>query len=596
MHLTTVRAFWNLLETKHRRQIVILLILMLISGFAELCSVAAVPAFVMSLSQADKLLANPKLHMFLELTGIHTTKELAIGAGLLLVVVFVLRGSLYTFMIWRQSSTISSISQNLSSRLFSAYLAAPYTLHLSRNTAEYAQILLDEVRRATENYLLPLLTVVMNIAVTIALISLILFVDPISAFGVGSITGIAVYAFMRVRGKRARKHGDEISSRSILLRQAMSEGLGSLKHVKLRGLEMPIRESFDHHASIRRLSNRSIIFSGSLPKPVFETAAVTALVCLTFAMIFQGRSLEAIVPTLALIGAVAVRMLPTLNHLTQMFLEVTANDPAVHIIKADLEHFVAVRSDHQGSDDGQALSGDIRLDNVSFRYPDQTITALNDINVIIPEASSVAFVGPTGSGKSTAIDAILGLLPPSEGAVTVGGVNIERHLPQWQRHVGYIPQTIFLTDASIRRNIALGVRDDEIDDAQVWKALELAQLAEMVRAHPDALDASVGEGGVRLSGGERQRIGIARALYHDPAVLVLDEATAALDNATEARLMAAVADARGGRTLIMIAHRLSTVRDCDIIYFLKAGQIIASGSYDELLSSSAEFAALARSE
>jgi ATP-binding cassette subfamily C protein len=594
MHRETIRTLWGLLERTHKRQIMILIFMMLISGLTELCSVAAVPAFVMSLSQANDLLHRAKLRPYLDALHIETPGHLAVVAGLGLVTIFLLRGTIYTYMIWRQSSTISAISQNLSSRLFKGYLIAPYTLHLSRNTAEYAQILLDEVKRATENYLLPLLTIVMNLGTTVALITLVLIVDPFSAVGVGVVTAGAVFLFMRARGRRARKHGDEISRRSVLLRQAMNEGLGSLKHVKLRGLEAAITHDFDHHARIRRLSGRALIFNGSLPKPVFETAAVTALVGLAFAMMLQGRSLAAIVPTLALIGAVAVRMLPMLNHLTQMFLEVSANDRSVHHLSEDLHRFTSVTPDLPVQTEFAPLNGDIVLENVTFRYPDQAVDALKDVSLSIPAHTSVAFVGPTGSGKSTAVDTILGLLPPTSGRVTVDGEDIAENPQRWQRGIGYIPQSIFLTDASTRRNVALGVPDEEIDDDVVWRALEIAQLAEMVGAHPQGLAAPVGERGVRLSGGERQRIGIARALYDDPAILVLDEATAALDNVTEAKLMSAIGKARGNRTLIMIAHRLSTVRDCDIIFFLKEGRLVASGSYDQLMSSCPEFVELAQ--
>lgn len=593
MRLITIKTLWAMLDPRHRRQIYLLLLLMLVSGFTELCSVAAVPGFVMSLSQADRLLANPKLHFFLDLADISTTRQLAVAAGLTLMIVFLLRGAIYTFMIWRQSTTISNISQDLAGRLFIRYLKAPYTLHLTRNTAEYSHILLDEVKRATESYLLPLLTVVMSLTMTVALIMLVILVDPISAFGVGAVTAVTVFLFMRARGKMVRRHGDAVSESTLQLRQATGEGLGSLKHVKLRGLEGSIFDNFITHAKTRRSSARALIFSGSLPKPVFETAAVTALVCLVFAMMLQGRSLEAIVPTLALIGAVAVRMLPMLNHLTQMFIEVTANDPSIYTLSDDLKTFEPEERASGDHSDG-SLTGDIVLNAVNFQYPGQKSGALKDVTLTIPLHASVAFVGPTGSGKSTVIDTILGFLPPSSGSVSVAGVDVRDALGQWQQQIGYIPQAIFLTDASIRRNVALGVPEDEIDDEMVWRALEMAQLAEMVRRNPDGLDASVGERGVRLSGGERQRIGIARALYHEPTVLVLDEATAALDNATEAKLMAAIAEARGDRTLIMIAHRLSTVRDCDIIFYLKAGQVVACGSYDELVAASEDFRELAR--
>lgn len=240
-----------------------------------------------------------------------------------------------------------------------------------------------------------------------------------------------------------------------------------------------------------------------------------------------------------------------------------------------------------------ATSKTRRADKVSYTYPNAAESALVEVSLAIPHGAAVGFVGPSGAGKSTIVDVILGLLTPQEGVVTVDDIDIQHRMPSWQRKIGYIPQFIYLTDSTIRRNIAFGRHDKEIDDALVWEAVDAAQLRELVESLPEGLDTIVGERGVRLSGGQRQRIGIARALYHKPEVLVMDEATSALDNQTERFIVEALESIRGRHTMIVIAHRLSTVENCDTLYMLDKGRLVAQGTYDELLASSPAFARMA---
>lgn len=592
MHYRTISALWTLLSREHKRRMWFVAFLMLLSGLVELFAVAAVPGFIMALSQASTILRSHKLHVIFEKLNIYNENQLAITAGIALIAMFILRGMIFLFVIWRQSSIIADVSQNLSSRLFEKYLKSDYILFTSKNTSQYTSVIFNEISRATSSYLLPILVILMNVAVIISLVTLVLIVDPWSALGVGAITAAVAYIFVRSSRRRVRYHGGELSTRGRLLQQAMNEGLGSFKHIRMRGQEAFILQNFNAQASYRRISMRALFFNGSLPKPIFETVAVVALVSLAFAMILQGRLLVNIVPTLALIGAIAIRMLPTLNHLTQMLGELNANESAANAVINDFRTFQDMSN--QEDDDSIVMSGDITLENVSFRYPSQNVDALKNVSIEVPEGSSVAFVGPTGSGKSTLADLILGLIRPASGAVKVGGVEILSHLGSWQKQIGYIPQAIYLTDASIRRNIALGIADEDVDDEALNRAIQIAQLSDLVASSPEGVHTRVGEQGVKLSGGQKQRIGIARALYHDPHVLVLDEATAALDNSTERKLMTAIEGAKMGRTVIMIAHRLSTIRNCNRIYFLKSGEITGFGSYNEMIATHVDFAELAK--
>ena len=595
MQTETIRLLWSLLDGKQRRGAVILLALMVVTGFLELICVSAVPVFVIALAKADTILQMRRLQPLLAAFGIDNDIKLVVFIGVAFVVLYIARALLFLGMSRFQAVFTASTGREISARLFGRYMSAPYLFHLSRNTAQMNNVIMGETGRMVNQYLTPLLAVLFNGVMLLSLVSLLFFGNPVIAFTVGAMAAVCCYLFLRLSRKKITQHGEQLGVQNQRMTQALHEGLGSSRHIRLRNLEKPILENFNRVALMREHSMQEISFNALLPKPVFETVGIVALVGMVFIFLWQGQTPTAIMPTLALIGAVAMRVIPTLNQLAFNLAALPGNASAITAVADDLKAVERVEQAQKVEKPSSSapMSGDIEFRNVSFRYPGQHRNAMEEVSLKIPKGSSVAFVGPTGSGKSTAVDLMLGFLPPSEGEILVGGVSIARNLPGWQSKIGYIPQAIFLTDSSVRRNVALGVPVEEIDDASVWRALEDAQVADFVRALPDGLDAAVGERGVRFSGGQRQRIGIARALYHQPEVLVLDEATAALDNTTEVRLMAAIETAKQGRTLIMIAHRLTTVRNCDQIFFIKEGRLTTSGNYDALIEKSADFQALA---
>ncbi|WGD29848.1 ABC transporter ATP-binding protein [Ancylobacter sp. WKF20] len=598
MKISGFPEFWSLLSRTRRREFVVLLGLQFILSVLEFFAVGAVPAYVLLISRSEEIMAMPRVSGWLNVVGIDDVTTLLYVGGLGLIALFLLRGLFNLIVLKVQSRFMASIGGDVSLQLFTAYLHAPYLFHLTRNSAHFVHLVINETVRMGGNYLLPLLTAAQALFIIIALTLLVLVADPMLALVLGVTAGGACFLFVRTKRETLGRVGAEVSLRNRLLTQTLNEGLGSFKHTRLRALEGDVRQEFEHHAEVREEAQRTMRFNQGLSKPVFETVGLTALILLVFVMLLQGRSPDLVVPTLALMGSVAVRMLPTLNQLA-VGLNTMRSNTATLVNLVNEYRVLGIGPDEPSFDAAATTKplamGDIVFTDVTYRYPGQNHDALQSLSLTIPAGSSVAFVGPTGSGKTTAIDVMLGFLAYSGGDITVGGRSIRENMAGWQRLIGYIPQAIYLTDASIRRNVALGVPEDEIDDAAIWRALEAAQLADYIRGLPEGLQTNVGERGVRLSGGQRQRVGIARALYFAPEVLILDEATAALDNATERRLMAAIEKAKSGRTLVMIAHRLSTVRNCDRIFFIKAGLVAATGTYDELIENCPEFRDMAYS-
>jgi ATP-binding cassette subfamily C protein len=375
-----------------------------------------------------------------------------------------------------------------------------------------------------------------------------------------------------------------LHKQSVQLLQSSRQSLAAVKEAKILGRESYFVQRF---AASRVAAARLDILRQTLesvPRLVVETAFVVALAMVILAAWLRPLGSVSLLSTLGIFAYGGLRLLPSLHLIVYRFNRIGSGKAAVDLISNDWHNLAPGVDSGAGSGDMPALAGDIVFDRVSFSYEGAAALALNDISLVIQRGESVGIVGPTGAGKSTLIDLMLGLLEPSSGAIRVDGVNIHSGLRAWQSQIGYVPQSIYLTDDTIRRNIALGVDDAEIDEAQVREAAGAAQLEGFLASLPDGLDTLTGERGVKLSGGERQRIAVARALYRRPSILIFDEATAALDNATERELTATVQGLHGRATLIFIAHRLTTVEACDRLILLRNGAIADSGSYEDLVA------------
>jgi ATP-binding cassette, subfamily B, bacterial PglK len=486
---------------------------------------------------------------------------------------------------------------SLSTQMMSNYLRQPYEWFLHRHSADLGRTVLFEVDKVVQGSLLPAVKLLTQIFAVVFLVALLVAVNPVASLLVaGLVGGSYAVIFLFVRKKLA--HFGAIRWHANKGRFAIaSESMGGIKDVKLMGLEEAYLDRFRRPAKAIAQAGAMATLIGELPRHILEAVAFGGMLLLILFLLSTGETtLTDIAPVLGLYAFAGLRMFPALQSIYLQLTHLRTQKTALDALYADLSETRAAsrRPTRPATGPGDAPARELELVDVHYTYPKAERPALSGLSLAIPAYAKVGIVGGTGAGKTTVVDLVLGLLEPDGGEVRVDGTPLTTaNLRSWQNAVGYVPQHIFLLDASIRANIAFGKEPEEIDQAAIERAARVAELHDFVVGElSEGYDTTVGERGVRLSGGQRQRIGIARALYHDPDILILDEATSALDNVTERAVMDAVRNLGGEKTVVMIAHRLTTVRGCDIIFMMEQGRVVASGSFDELVDKSQKFRAM----
>lgn len=571
---------WGILSPAQRTSAIGLLGLMVVAMLLEMTGLGLViPAIGLMTTDAPAN-PSPQIAAWLDWLGSPTRGVLLLYGLLAMLGLYAVKAVFLLFSTWRQTTFVRAIQCDVSERLFRTYLAQPWRFHLQHNSSMLVRNINDVVLMA--NLLTTTLGTLAELLVMCGIVAILIWFEPIGALTVAGVLAIAAVAMERITKSRLTHLGKQFQNHSAMLNKHLVQGLHAAKDIKVRGCEAAFIDYYAHHGRLRAtvLARQSLF--AQMPRLWFECVAVAALCALTAVMVWQGRPTKAMIPTLGLFAAAAFRLLPSVNKLSMGLQGLRFSSAIIDTITSDLALPLPPADETVG--DCVTFRKVIELDNVTFRYPAAATPALVDVRLTIPHGGSVGLIGGSGAGKSTLVDIVLGLLAPTGGHVLVDGVDISRRTRDWQRLVGYVPQAIYLSDDTIRRNVAFGLKEDRIDDAAVARALASAQLDAFVAELPAGVDTLVGDRGVRLSGGQRQRIGIARALYHDPELLVLDEATSALDSDTERDVMDAIESLHGAKTLLIVAHRLTTVERCDLIYELSQGKIVRCGSFADVVA------------
>jgi ATP-binding cassette, subfamily B, bacterial PglK len=594
--LDILRKIKYILPKGDSAKIIILFILMIIAAGLEVAGIGMIPAFVAVVASPERVFGYEPVVPLLSFLNITSNDELLIWGSGALVAIFIIKSCYVTAFNYLEARYIYNRRYKISDRLMRSYMHAPYIFHLQRNTAELLRNITQEVAIVVKIVLTDILILTKEGIMIISIVLFLFYFEPLITLIIISMAGIGVGSFLFLTQKKVKAYGLQEQGHRKNMIKAINQGLGGIKDARVLNREEEFTKKFSIEAYKSSRLLTYIKFIQQIPKPVVETTAVVGMMGIAALMVWQGRSMSTIIPVLTLFAMATVRLMPSIQQISKLYTNLRYNLVAVDPIFEDLKELEDSESElleDRKKDVRMDLDVSIDASEIYFRYPGSDEFALDGLSFTIPKGKAVAFVGSSGAGKTTVVDMLLGLLKPEKGMISVDGKDVFKNLSAWQRSIGYIPQSIYLADETLRNNIAFGVPEKEVDDEKVLQALKLAQLGNLLKTLPLGLDTILGENGTRLSGGQRQRVGIARALYHDPEVLVMDEATSALDNITEKEITNAIEALKGERTIIIIAHRLTTVMNCNKLFLMEEGKIVEEGTYSELIDSSIQFREMA---
>ncbi|MFA1820248.1 ABC transporter ATP-binding protein [Virgibacillus oceani] len=575
----TIRKLFYLFNKREKKKLLILFFMMIIAALFETVGIGLIVPFVGIVTNPDMIHDQAALSAMYDWLNFQSATSFIILTVIFLLLVFVLKNLYLLVFNYAQFRVILNQQVKLSRDLFKEYLIKPYSFHLQRNSADLLRNVNTEVSRVFQGIILSGFQLLTEILVVLCILILLLITSPVATITASILLGGSVFLFFAFLRKKISRLGKEQHVVSGKMIKWVNQGLGASKEVKVSGKERFFISSYTGQSQIKANNSRYMKMLELAPRLFIETLLVSIVLITMLIIVFQETSATQLISTMALFAMAAFRLMPSITRVVTLITTIRYSQPALNAVYEDLiknkEKQSKVNRTKLGMiNRGQRTYTDsINLNKVSFRYPNQIEYAIKDISLEIPIGKSVALIGESGAGKTTLVDIILGLFPPEKGDVLVDNKDLQNQKSLWQQKIGYIPQSIFLSDDTIRGNVAFGIEMNQIDDSEVWRALEQAQLKEFVEGLPEQLDASVGERGVRLSGGQRQRIGIARSLYHNPEILFMDEATSALDNGTEKEIMKAIDGLKGEKTLIIIAHRLSTIENCDMVFNINDGRL-----------------------
>ena len=583
--MQTFKKLLFLLSPDERKNAGFLLIMIMMMALLDVIGVASILPFMAVLTNPSIIETNLILNtmfQFSKIFGIENSQQFIFTLGILVFLLLVFSLTFKALTTYIQMRFVLMREYSIGRRLIKGFLHQPYSWFLSRHSADLGKTILSEVGEVIGLGLGQMMDLIAKGVVVMALITLLIIVDPKLAIIVGSsLAGIYFFIFYFIR-EYLRRIGNKRLDNNQLRFTAVSEAFGAAKEVKVGGLEQTYIKSFSDSAKIFAQSQASSQVVSQLPRYILEAIAFGGILLITLYIMALKGSFNSALPVISLYVFAGYRLMPALQQIYSSFTRLAFVGPSLDKLTSDIKN---LKPFNEKQDKGVlSLNKAITLKNIHYEYPNASRTALKNINLSILAKSTVGIIGATGSGKTTTVDIILGLLEPQKGTLEVDGKVITQHNSRsWQRSIGYVPQHIYLSDDTIAANIAFGVEPHDIDLVAVEKAAKIANLHNfLIDELPEQYQTTIGERGVRLSGGQRQRIGIARALYYNPNILILDEATSALDSQTEKAVMDAVNNLRKDITIIIIAHRLATIKKCDKIFLLEKGHIKNEGTFEEL--------------
>lgn len=569
------RKLSYILNRKQKIQLLFLFIIIGIGTFLELLGVTSVLPFINVVMTPEIVKTDETYRFFYEMLNLSNVNFFIAVLAMVIGIVFIVKNLFISFMYYMQYKWTFNNQARLAGRLMECYLKQPYYFHVTHNSSELIRNVNSDTVMMFHG-ILAVIQLLTEACVCVVLGGYMFIKDKSITIGVSGFLVVFVLLFVKFFKKNLGETGERDRRYNAEIVKWLQQSFGGIKETKVMGRERFFLEQFNQNYKVFAECERNYRFLQVAPRPVMEAVCVTGLLIVVALKLLNGTTSDYFISTIAVFAIAAFRLLPSFNRIANYFSVILFNKSALNAVYKDLKEIEHLQNAqfHERAEKELPLEKELRIEHLTFTYPEMEGNVLDDVSFSIKKNTSVAFIGPSGAGKTTLADIILGALTPLGGNIYADQTDIFENLARWHKSIGYIPQSIYLMDDTVKNNIAFGIAQEDVDEGEIWRALEKAQLKKFVEQMEFGLETMIGESGVKLSGGQRQRIGIARALYNDPQILVLDEATSALDTETETAVMEAIESLAGSKTLIIIAHRLSTIRNCDVVYEVKGGHVV----------------------
>ena len=574
------KIFYILREYKKR--VAFLILLLFIGMIFEMISIGIILPTLGILLSPDIKLDFPSVYLFFKKNGFESQREIIFFGMYSIIGIYFFKTIFMYYLTWVQANFSAELSAKTSSKLYSGYLNQTYSFHLLRNSSELIRNIIGEVHEFSE-MLKSLFVLIIEITALFGIAIILLFKEPLGTTLIFIVLGLSTFLLQKFSKNKLLKWGEERQYHDGLMKKKINHGLLGIKDIKLKGVESIFLKEFDFHNFLRVGVTSKQYALTFFPRLYLEFIAVLGLVGFIIFQLYLNTPVNSLLPIIALFMAGAFRMIPSANRIIGSMQFIRYSKPVIDIVYNELIENSKFRTTIIENNEKINFKYKLELKNINYRYSETDSNVLKNINLTIKKGEVIGFIGTSGSGKSTLIDIILGLLKPESGSIYLDDIEITEIMKPWQKLIGYVPQSIFLSDDNIKNNIAFGILNQAIQNTAIQNAIIDAQLNDFINILPDGMETQVGEQGVRLSGGQRQRIGLARALYNNPEILILDEATSALDNITENSVMETVLKLRGEKTILLVAHRLTTLRFCDRVYKIENGIVEFEGNPIDIL-------------